>query len=419
MGDDHGLGPGPHAPGKTGYLAMPGAVEPWPYVADAPALLEAIAGWLHGYGSRSTRRTYAEGLGLPVGAADLHAWLNAPTATTAWAQALGHYAAALGIAAPPVSPARAAPGPPPGRRGRLRDLHWLRWCAAQRLDPVRAGTADVKRWLDALHAAGAAATTRDRMLATVKALYAHLAETGLTAGNPAALNRRRLGLAKTGNSSRTVTLTTAQVRALFEVAGQRRRGVRPISPLRSQAIVALFTLGLRVSELCDLDRTDLHVTRGRRALQVAGKGEKSRVVYLSRLAEDALAAYLAARDAERTGGTAVARAGEAGPAPREPLIATVSGGRCSRQDLWHQLRRLARAAGGPLAAVAEDIHPHALRHFYVTAAVEAGAQLVHVQADVGHTSVDTTEGVYNAAARHPSRSAVDLVADALRSGEPR
>ena len=51
--------------------------------------------------------------------------------------------------------------------------------------------------------------------------------------------------------------------------------------------------------------------------------------------------------------------------------------------------------------------------FGVAMANQAGAQLVHVQADVGHTSIDTTEQVYNNAARDPSRSAVDLVGDVL------
>ena len=92
---------------------------------------------------------------------------------------------------------------------------------------------------------------------------------------------------------------------------------------------------------------------------------------------------------------------------------TRSGGRYQRQALWQLLRRIAAAAGGPLRDIADALHPHALRNFYVTTAVEAGAQLVHVQADVGHTSVDTTEQVYNNAARDPSRSAVDLVAAAL------
>jgi site-specific recombinase XerD len=86
------------------------------------------------------------------------------------------------------------------------------------------------------------------------------------------------------------------------------------------------------------------------------------------------------------------------------LLVTRTGLRYRRQAVWQLLQRL--SADTPL-------HPHALRHFYVTTAVEAGAQLVHVQADVGHSSIDTTEQVYNNAARDPSRSAVDLVGDVL------
>ncbi|HEY0636791.1 MAG TPA: tyrosine-type recombinase/integrase [Pseudonocardiaceae bacterium] len=293
-------------------------------------------------------------------------------------------------------------------------MHWFRWCAARGIDPQHAGSAHVKAWLDDLSAAGAAAATRDRMLGTLKALYGCLAETGRTSGNPAALNRRRLGLGASGRTTSTITLTTAQVRELYRVAGQRRPGVGELAAARARAVVALFTLGLRVSELCGLDRADLHVTRGRRALRVTGKGDKPRVVYLSAPAEEALATYLRLRDTRPAGTDLVRRA-----TPPGPLITTRDGGRCTRQGIWHLLRRIARAADGPLRDIAGDLHPHALRHFYVTTAVEAGAQLVHVQADVGHTSIDTTEQVYNAAARDPSRSAVDLVAQALREpGEP-
>lgn len=90
-----------------------------------------------------------------------------------------------------------------------------------------------------------------------------------------------------------------------------------------------------------------------------------------------------------------------------------TGRRYQRQAIWQLLRRLAAAAGDSLLDVADAMHPHALRHFYVATAVEAGAQLVHVQADVGHASIDTTEQVYNNAARDPDRSAVDLVGTAL------
>jgi site-specific recombinase XerD len=377
---------------------------PWPGVDRPAELLKEIAEWLGGYGNRATRRTYAEGLGLPTTSADIHDWLppsDEPPKTVRqpddWSVSVVRYATVLGAV-------RTAPttghAPPPAARGRLRHLHWFRWCASTGVDPLAATSTHIKSWLDALTGADAAPATRDRMLATVKALYTHLADTGLAAGNPAALNRRRLGLGTSAASTTgTVVLTTAQVKDLYAAARAPRRGASALDTARAAAVVALFTLGLRVSELCDLDRGDLHVTRGRRALRVHGKGGKTRIVYLHKAAEDALTGYLRERDAGA--GTTPARRG----APTDsPLLVTRTGHRYRRQAVWQLLRRL--SADTPL-------HPHALRHFYVTTAVEAGAQLVHVQADVGHTSIDTTEQVYNNAARDPSRSAVDLVGDVL------
>ena len=373
---------------------------PWPGVDRPAELLAQIAEWLGGYGNRATRRTYAEGLGLPTTAADVRDWLPDRDADT-WTTAVTRYAAIVG-AVGTAATAAATRTPPPAPRGKFRHLHWFRWCATSGVDPLAATSTHVKVWLDALTTAGAAPATRDRMLATVKALYTHLADTGLAAGNPAALNRRRLGLAAPSTSA-TVVLTTDQVRALYTAARTPRRGASALDTARATAVVALFTLGLRVSELCALDRADLHVTRGRRALRVHGKGGKTRVVYLHPAAEQALTDYLRERDAGSGGTAGTTPARRAAPVDA-PLLVTRTGLRFRRQAVWQLLRRL--SADTPL-------HPHALRHFYVTTAVEAGAQLVHVQADVGHTSIDTTEQVYNNAARDPSRSAVDLVGDVL------
>lgn len=391
-----------HESGKETVLA--GDRGPWPGVTHPHRLLTEITGWLGGYGNPGTRRTYAEGLGLPTSTTDLRDWIGTGDQDTPWHTAVVRYAALVGT--PTTTTGRV---PPPAARGRFRPLHWFRWCAGHDIDPLTATSTHVKGWLAALDTAGAAVATRDRMLATVKALYTHLADTGLAAGNPAALNRRRLGLVTpTGSTTPTVVLTTAQVRALFDTAGTPRRGAGPLDSARARAVVGLFTLGLRVGELCDLDRSALHVTRGRRALLVHGKGGKNRVVYLHAAAERALTDYLRLRDSA-SGETRPARAG----APAGPLLVTRTGGRYRRQAVWQLLRRIATAAGDPLRDVAGAMHPHALRHFYVTTAVEAGAQLVHVQADVGHSSIDTTEQVYNNAARDPSRSAVDLVGDTL------
>ncbi|OXM54488.1 tyrosine-type recombinase/integrase [Amycolatopsis alba] len=394
---------------SPGELA--GESEVWPGVTDPAGLLSGITEWLTGYGNQQTRRTYAEGLGLPVSADDIGAWVQPDSkAPDRWADAVADYAQAV-IVAPVAKPVRRA-GPPPAGRGRLRACHWLRWCAAQGVDPTATTSAQVKKWLSDLENAGAAPSTRDRMLATVKTMYASLADAGLVAANPAALDRRRLGLtAAAASTSATVTLTTRQVAALHRAAGAPRRGASACDVARAVAVVALFTLGLRVSELCGLDEADLHVTRGRRALRVRGKGGKVRVVYLSVPAENALLEYLALR-ADGAGSAIVAGKRSGGTLSDRPLLVTRGGRRFARQAVWQLLRRVAASAGADLAGVAEMMHPHALRHFYVTAAVEAGASLEHVQADVGHASIDTTSGVYDHAARDPARSAVDLVADA-------
>ncbi|GAA3032716.1 tyrosine-type recombinase/integrase [Actinokineospora globicatena] len=377
----------------------------WPGVGDPIRLLTEITAWLRSYGATSTRRTYAEGLGLPTSVADLRDWLSRADHT--WVHALRAYADTLDLTAALhadiTDPDR---NRPPTRPGRFRPLHWLRWCVSNGLDPVTAASIDVLNWQDALRAAGAAPATRTRMLATVRTLYQHLAAAGLVTANPADLDRRRLGLRDPQPAKTILTLTPAEVAALLNAAARPRPGASPRDRLRARAVVALFTLGLRVSELCDLDHPDLHTTRGRRALRVTGKGGKIRTVYLTDLAESALTDYF---DALPTGPTTtVTRATASG---RAPLLITRTGTRCDRRDIWSLLRRLATAAD--LHELAGAMHPHALRHFYVTTAMEQGAHITDVQSDVGHARVDTTQRVYNHATRDPSRTAATHVGDTI------
>jgi site-specific recombinase XerD len=374
--------------------------DDWPGVADPGALRAQLADWLAQYANAGTRRTYAYALGLPVAWVDLIGGAPAPDDPT--------------VARP------AGSSPPPAARGPLHHLAWFRWCAARTLDPRAATGRDVKTWLHALDATGASRRTRQRMLSTLSALYGHLTETGAVAANPAALHRGRLGLSSTArDASPTVRLTAAQLRALLLAAGglpnTRDPRLRRLYATRAVAFVALLTLGLRISELVGLNRGDLYRSGGDDVLRVLGKGGHHREVYVTDLAAAAVGEYLAERD-RVTGTGAPALRGRTATA--SPLVATRDGGRCARADLYTLLRRIAAHAGPELDGVADRVHPHALRHAYVTIALEQDARIHHVQADVGHASIATTQH-YDRGLRTRATTAADLVAaDIAAAGAP-
>ncbi|QUH02916.1 tyrosine-type recombinase/integrase [Saccharopolyspora erythraea] len=321
------------------------------------------------------------------------------------------YGDALGLDRTPTAGDRG----PSGRPGAYRHLAWLRWCRASQRDPLRVINADITRWQIELTRAGMTAATRDKWLKAAKSFYGFLVDRELLPTNPAALSRAQrtqLGLSGLQHKTRKpLVLTPRQVHALLAAAGRGRRGQSPLHTLRTRALVALFTLGMRVSELTGLTRDALHTTHGRRALRYTGKGGKAHTVYLTALAADALTDYLAARDRD-TGDALPARPGQV-HAGRTPLLATRDGGFLDRRDVWALLRRLAATAGPELADLADALHPHALRHFYVTTALESGAPIDVVSADVAHASTEVTQRSYDHATRSPARSAVDLVADAI------
>jgi site-specific recombinase XerD len=374
----------------------PTAVEPagdWPGVENPAELQAQIADWLTQYANPGTRKTYAYALGLP----------------TDWVEAL------MGAA---PGDARRAVVPPVGRLGVLHQLAWFRWCAGRGMDPRAATGSDVKAWLHQLDAAGAEKRTRQRMLSTLSAFYGHLTEAGVVPANPAALNRARLGLGSTArDASPTIRLTAAQLRALLDAAAElpNRTRYRELYARRAVAIVGLLTLGLRVSELVGLDRDSLVVSGGEPMLRVLGKGGIHREVYLTDLAAKALTDYLAERDRTAEASTPVLRGRTS--ANRSPLIATRDGGRCSRFDINALLRRVAVQAGPALADVADRVHPHALRHAYVTIALEQDARIQHVQADVGHANISTTQ-YYDRGRRTRDTTAADLVAAAIQAAGP-
>ena len=176
------------------------------------------------------------------------------------------------------------------------------------------------------------------------------------------LNPERIELAKVGQ--RDLDLITAdELNRLINGP----KGDNSLAGLRDRAILELFfSTGLRVSELCALNR-DLDLTRDE--FSVRGKGEKIRVVFLSGDAKDAIKAYEKKRgDVE------------------EALFISTSNTRLTPRSIERIVKGYAIKAG-----ITRKVTPHVIRHSFATDLLENGADLRSVQALLGHANIATTQ----------------------------
>ena len=143
---------------------------------------------------------------------------------------------------------------------------------------------------------------------------------------------------------------------------------------RNRAIIeVLFSCGLRVSELVNLKLSNLYVEE--KFVRVTGKGDKERLVPISSRALDELNAWFADRNAMRI------KSGE-----EDYVFLNRRGAHLTRTMILIMIKRQAVAAG-----ITKTISPHTLRHSFATALLEGGADLIAIQAMMGHEDIATTE----------------------------
>jgi len=208
------------------------------------------------------------------------------------------------------------------------------------------------------------ASSRARLLSTLRAFFKFLVSEGLAQVDPTVT----LVAPKRGRKL-PVILTVDQVGRLLDSVA----GTRP-ADLRDRAMLEiLYGCGCRVSELCGLDVTDLDLTEG--TLLLRGKGRKQRLVPVGDPARVCAERYIA-------GGRPTLE----GKAPTGALFLNQRGGRLSRVSVWNLIKRVGRETGLPAA-----LSPHTLRHSYATHLLEGGADLRVVQELLGHADISTTE----------------------------
>jgi len=139
---------------------------------------------------------------------------------------------------------------------------------------------------------------------------------------------------------------------------------------RDRAVILfLYDTGVRASELCELQLSNLETER-KRILLKNGKGGKDRYVPLGKQAMGLLTDWLQVRGKANCGNVFIGRRGD----------------KFQRRAITSLLRRRAKAAG-----IQGPIHPHAFRHGFAVAYLDNGGSIHNLQRLMGHATLRSTE----------------------------
>lgn len=236
-------------------------------------------------------------------------------------------------------------------------------------DSIRAE--HVRNYLAELLRRGSSRATVQRRLFAIKA-YFRWRE--LSLGRPSPVSTMRSPKAE---QRLPPVLNERDAMALIEADRSINSRVR----LRDRAILeVLYSVGLRVSELVNLDWRDIDEQLGLVMIR-SGKGKKDRLVPIGEPALEALRAWrkivpgLASQD--------------------RPLITNLRGRRLTARAVQKIVAGRLIAAG-----ISTPITPHGLRHSFATHMLNAGADLRSIQEMLGHSSLATTQRYTHVSVRH-------------------
>jgi integrase/recombinase XerC len=231
----------------------------------------------------------------------------------------------------------------------------------------------LRGWLAARMSGGAARTSQARRAAAVRAFTAWAHRAGRAPADPGAQlasPRAHRGLPTVLRADQAADLMTARPGpAPSDDEQQKTRALA----VRDRAVLEmLYATGVRVNELCTLNRSDVDASR--QVIRVLGKGAKERAVPYGHPARDALDDWL------RQGRPVLlARTS------RDALFLGEKGGRLQPTVVRRIVARAAQAAGLPHTS------PHDLRHSAATHLLDGGADLRAVQELLGHSSLSSTQ----------------------------
>ena len=137
----------------------------------------------------------------------------------------------------------------------------------------------------------------------------------------------------------------------------------------------LYSSGLRVTEVCDLKLNNIQFDLD--LIRFFGKGDKERIIPLTYYARNWLDNYI--KNSRRI-------LSEKSNKKINHVFLSNNGLPLTRMSVWRQVKKYVGLAG-----IAKKISPHTFRHSFATHLIDGGANLIEVQALLGHADISTTE----------------------------
>ena len=230
---------------------------------------------------------------------------------------------------------------------------------------------DIKRGLASLHSKGLSPRSIARLLSAWRGYFAYAVTHGVVTTNLTA------GL-KPPKAAKTLpkALSPDEAVALVHEVAQDADDTSTTTRLRDHAMFELlYSSGLRVSELTDLNCTEIDVSNA--LVRVTGKGSKTRIIPIGAKAVEALNAWFAVRPLYLNANNIE---------DADAAFITPAGQRVYPRLVQRTIKKWAAEKG-----ISQDVHPHMLRHSFASHVLQSSGDLRAVQEMLGHASITSTQ----------------------------
>ncbi len=246
------------------------------------------------------------------------------------------------------------------------------WLEKNNLNYIKTSKKEILFYLSFLFQKGLGSKTVARKLSSLKSFFRYLVFKSIIPNDPSSEVETPKLLKSIPKS-----ISEKEVEALLSAPDEKTDiGLRD-----KTMIETLYSCGLRISELTNLELLNLNLRQG--VIRVIGKGQKERLVPMGDQLIGLLELYISS-----------SRKNLLNKRHSDFLFLSTRGQRMTRQSFWHRIKHYCLASGFE----PDKISPHVLRHAFATHLLNNGADLRVVQLLLGHSDLNTTQ-IYTEVAR--------------------